>query len=424
MEMASKIGHIKLIENPTIRAMLESFESIAPGDPKDFPPASGNLDLSIDGGIQQVIVVDGGHQIVPNKIRPERQIGFIQVAAMMLKLKDIQELIQKPLTDPRDVARMLHGTTYSVLAALPIAGVHLHGHSIRDTSRESVFRFLETYGLLKTLSDLVYRRWETNPQDPPHMNCLRCGQDMELPRFHMEFSCPGCSERHRLSDYLGLFDMDSQERGRAETISGFRTILEALTLFSFILRHRSKPVIMGKTLFLLDGPLTLRAGLSRLVEPIRSLLEEQKRSGNPIYLLGVEKSGDIHDFASSYGSFLPEVGDYFIPSTQFIVENIRGQSFSEGDYRNRVNYGAKAIIRISSNHLLVVDIPTGKFLLTPTISDLIGFSEIAKALSKLQSSAYPDALIPIVMANSEASISNQPSNEILSQYVDRILNNE
>jgi len=140
--------------------------------------------------------------------------------------------------------------------------------------------------------------------------------------------------------------------------------------------------------------------------------------------LGVEKSGDIHDFANSYASFLPEVGDYFIPSTQFIVENIRGQSFSEGDYRNRVNYGAKAILRISFNHLLVVDIPTGNFLLTPLITDLIGFPEIAKALSQLQSSAFPNALIPIVLANSEASISNQPSNEILSQYVDRILNND
>ena len=86
-----------------------------------------------------------------------------------------------------------------------------------------------------------------------------------------------------------------------------------------------------------------------------------------------------------------------------------------------MNYGAKTIARVGTNHVLTLNVPTGDYLLTPNADDLIGFDIIVRNLSKLLSYSYDNALIPIVLINAEASISNQPSGGILAQFVDHIL---
>jgi hypothetical protein len=197
--------------------------------------------------------------------------------------------------------------------------------------------------------------------------------------------------------------------------------LEALVLFSFVVRFRTRPLIMEQTLFLLDGPLTLRAQLARLVQPIRALITHQRAQGWPIYLVGVEKTGELRGFADSLSPLLSEGGAYFLPSTRYLLEEIYGRTFNEDTYRNRVNYGAKVIARVGRNHLLALNVPTGDHVLSPTPADLIGFPEIIRALSRLVSYSHENALIPIVLANAEASISNQPSGGLLAQFVDAIL---
>ncbi len=253
------------------------------------------------------------------------------------------------------------------------------------------------------------------------MECLGCAEAFELPRHALRFPCPKCGEQHNLSDYLGLVDQESEDRSSAETVSNLRAIIEALVLFSFIVRFRERRVIMERTLFLLDGPLTLRAQLARLVEPIRALIADQRDKGCPIYLVGVEKNGELRAFADSCASTFPNIGDYFLPSTRYLLEEIYGRAFNEHTYRNRVNYGAKVVARVGRDHTLALNIPTGEYVLSPKAEDLIGFPEVLRSLSRLVSYSHENALIPIVLANAEASISNQPSGGILAQFVDRII---
>jgi hypothetical protein len=324
------------------------------------------------------------------------------------------------MTDPRQVRSMLGQFTHHILAALPISGVHIAGRTVRQSVRAAIHRFLSHYELYEALSYLVYWAWRADMPEAPSMQCLGCGEPFEWPRYARSFCCPRCREDHNLSDYLGLVDQDAEDRSGLETVSNLRTILEALVLFSFIVRFREHKV-MGETLFLLDGPLTLRAQLGRLVEPIRALICDQRDKGRPLYLLGVEKGGALRAFADSFRSELPSVGDYFIPSTRFLLEEIYGRSFNAQTYRNRVNYGAKVIARVGRDHMIAMNVPTGDFVMAPVYRDLIGFTQIVQALSRLVSYAYENALIPIVLANAEASISNQPSGGILAQFVDRIL---
>jgi hypothetical protein len=421
VELASKVGHIKLIQDPMIQRMVEAFEDSGSSFPGTYPDRTGRVDLGGECPIDQVITVDGGHQVVPNVVRPERQVGFVQVAVQMVKMKTIDYLRQNPMADPREVQKILGKYTHHILAALPIVGIHIPGLSVRQSLREAIHRFVRHYELYPALSFLVYRLWEEALADPPSMDCLSCWRRFELPRRSLAFPCPHCSHEHKLSDYLGLCDQDFEDRSTAETVSNLRAVLEALALFSLIIRFRERNSVMSRTLFLLDGPLILRAQLSRLVEPIRALLEHQKFSGKPLYLVGVEKSGEFRDFADSYSSLLPERGDFFLPSARFIVEEVNGRSFNPDTYRNRVNYGAKIVVRLGSHHVLAVDVPTGNFLQSPEPKGLIGFQASIRCLSNLLSYRYQNALIPIVLANTVASISNQPSGSILAQFIERVL---
>jgi hypothetical protein len=421
VELASKIGHMRLVQDPFIQRMICAFEALNEIETGLLPEKSGNLDLKIPPPIEQIITIDGGHQPVPNLVRPSRQIGFIQVAVQMIKLETISKLRQNPMADPRDVQIELGKYLHHVHAALPISGIHMPGLTVRNSIREAIHSYLSHYELYPALAFLVFREWSDLPFDLPSMDCLDCGTHIVIPKGSLRFTCPKCASEYKLSDYLGLSDSSAEDRSTAETVSSFRSALEVLSLFSLIRQFYKSEDIMKRTLFLVDGPLLLRAQLSRLVEPIRDFIEQQHNKDRTLYLVGIEKNGELNDFALSYSNSIPDEGDYFIPSTKYIVENIMGASFDLSTYRNRVNYGAKVIIRLGKDHIISANIPTGKYSISPTINDLIGASIIFPALAQLISYRYPNSLIPIVLANNAASISNQPSGGILAQFVNKIL---
>jgi hypothetical protein len=178
-----------------------------------------------------------------------------------------------------------------------------------------------------------------------------------------------------------------------------------------------KPDIFERILFIKDGPLLLRAALS---EPIRALIEHMKKNDLKLHLVGIEKNGDLVAHLDEFQHQLPDLGDSFIPSVRYLIEEVAGQSFP-ANYRNRVAYGAKALARIGPQHLLALNIPTGDFLLDPKPGDLVEYERVVRALGGLISYRYPNALVPLVLANAAASISQRPSGPILQQFLDQLL---
>lgn len=423
-ELANKVGHVRLIQDPMIRRIVEAFQDTRESPVGAAPPPSGRLELLATTPLRQVVTIDGGHQAIPNIARPERQIGFVQVAVQLVSMDTIEHLRQHPMADPRDVQRDLNRLTHHIFAAVPVCGLHLEGMTLQRSLREAIHRFLEHYDLYQALSYLVYRDWEAVAQETAAMDCLACATRFALPRRAIHFRCPHCVHEHHLSDYLGLTDSDAEDRSTLETVSSLRSVLEVLAMFSIIVRFRDQEAILSRTLFLLDGPLLLRAQLSRLVEPIRSFLAFLRDRRTAACIVGVEKSGELRAFADAYSSHLTHIGDYFIPDTRFLVEEVNGHAFDGSTYRNRVNYGAKVLVRLGPNHVIVANVPTGEYRHVPSTDHLMGFSESMRLLAQLVSYRYTNALIPIVLANTSASIANQPSGSILGQFVDSLLHND
>ena len=196
-----------------------------------------------------------------------------------------------------------------------------------------------------------------------------------------------------------------------------RNVIETLILFDFLRRYRNNPSELEKTLFLKDGPLLLRAQLARLVEPIRDFLCFLRDRSVQVNIVGIEKNGGMVELVDEFKNSLPKIGDYFIPSVKFLVEDISGTQLAN-NYRNRVSYGAKVAIRLGKRHVVVIHIPTGEFLMEPDSQDLIGFEDSVRVLSNVLSQRYENALVPLVLINSMVSISRRPSNKVLEKFVD------
>jgi hypothetical protein len=424
VEAASKIGHLKIVGNQTIRRVIESFEAFEPAAPFLIAQGVHHVDLDVPTGLRHVVTIDGGQTLVPNQIRREKTVAFIQVAACLLKLADLERMRRDPMMDPRDVGTIFRDKTWTNAAVVPLCGVRVAGQTVRATIRETVHHTLLTAGLIDTLRYLVSREWDPSydmPSDSsPWFNCWSCDAKIVIPKSSLTFPCPDCGESHRLVDYLDIGRESPDDWSREETATALRNVMETLKLFHLVRSYINKPNALGKILFIKDGPLLLRAAQSRLIEPIRALIEHIKASGLRLNLVGVEKTGDLVAHIEEFQQQLPEPGDCFIPTVRYLIEEVAGKTFLP-NYRNRVSYGAKVLARVGPQHLLALNIPTGEFELEPNPSNLIGYEPIVRALSELISYRYPNGLLPLMLANEAASISQRPSGPILQQFVDELL---
>jgi hypothetical protein len=250
-------------------------------------------------------------------------------------------------------------------AVLPLAGIHIPGESVKETIRKTVDSVLEYTRLYDVLNFLVSRQWDPNydmnpatNSESPHMNCLACGARIYLQKNAINFQCPDCNHSHRLCDYLGTAQNAPEDWSREEAAISLRNALETPAMFYFVIKYwRAKPVALSEILFLKDGPLLLRAQLGRLVEPIRAFISRLRQDRIPLHMTGIEKNGELVDHIEEIKVHLPECGDFFVPSVRYIVEDIAGVSFDPLQYRNRVQYGSKAVVRIGKDHIVAMDVP-------------------------------------------------------------------
>lgn len=420
IERASKIGHIKIIEEPRIQRLMEAFERVDEQDDTDLGELSGTLDLSQPTEIENVVAIDGSECAIPNSIKTHKKVAFVTAGVAILRLSEVRKMKADPVIDPRDLAKQLRESVNVIPALLPLSGVTLPNETVIDSIRKTVDDVLRYSHLYETFRFLVSREWLPEYEMQEHMGCVKCGEEFMLPRSKLHFRCTHCNEYHTLSDYLSIAEGPPQDWAKEEAASNLRNVLETLILMDLLRLYQGRPVLQ-RTLFVKDGPLLLRAQLSRLTEPIRAFFKHLSETGQHVHVVGVEKSGALVEHVPFMLKSLVKPGDYFIPSVRYLHERIQGVPFIEGTYRNRVQYGAKVVVRLGPEHVVAFNIPTGDFLTDPKSEDLYGFEGSMTALSEMLSYSYENALIPLVLVNAAVSLSLSPSSDILESFASRLL---
>ena len=173
--------------------------------------------------------------------------------------------------------------------------------------------------------------------------------------------------------------------------------------------------ILKHCLFIKDGPLSIRAQYSKLVNPIRRFFEYAKKHGIEIFVLGQEKTGAFWDHLEVIHEHAP-MESIFIPGDHYIKSEIQSRNLSGAPYGKDTNYGAKILIKLNNYHHSVLNIPIGSFNANPKQEDLIGYERIFATIPTILSGRYEGALLPIELANGIASLSTYPSAQILKLF--------
>lgn len=221
----------------------------------------------------------------------------------------------------------------------------------------------------------------------------------------------------------------SEDSAPDSVASSYMLIMETLMLFTIVrlLWDHSDSRLFSDTLFIKDGPLTLRGQYSKLVPNIRKFVEYTKEKSRPIHLIGQEKSGIFYEHLMSISKFVnpQRVGDptsiAVLPHSYVRKEVYRSPDLSN-PYGKRTNWGEKIYVKLDPDSSLVLNALVGEYSDNssfPEVKDIIGLERILSTLPSLISRKYEGALYPVELANGVASMSSYPSAKILERFIEK-----
>lgn len=419
-ERASRLGHLDVLKSGLVKKLCKSFE-----DTVRSPISTIGSWKAIPSNVQPlplVFGVDGSMQVIESDTPPYKALAFVKTALLrvdQVALSSIDEESPHPLA-LRDIladSALYHATV------LPLRHVIVPGMSVYDAVREIIFESVKDASLdgepLETLKWIAYEKWDGKQKQLPLFECPHCERTIAtLPYDAEEGNCPDCKGKLFLTDMLGFHQEMAPDSAPETVATAYMSIHETLLLFTGVRYFwERKKEVLSNCLFVKDGPLSIRAQYSKLVNPIRRFLAFSRHQGYPVHLIGQEKTGAFADHLQMIGNNAP-LQSLFIPGNQYIKEQIQHRPNRGAPYGKDTNYGAKVFVRISHYHQMVLNIPTGEYVEDPTLSNLIGAERIFATLPTVLSSRFEGALLPIELAHGVASLSTYPSAQILKIFAE------
>lgn len=421
-EYASRLGHLDVLKSDLVKSLCHSFETTN-GTANSASTASWQTIPTGAEPLTIVFGVDGSLQPLEDKVPPYKALAFVKTAVLRMDQYALSKL-DKDTPNPfalRDImadSAMYHATVF------PLRNVTVPGMTNYDAIRQIIYESLKDASLngapLETLKWIAYEKWSGQCKQLPLFECPHCEQTVAtLPYDSDTGACPRCGGDLYVTDMLGFHQVMSQDFAPDSVASDYMGIHETLLLFTGIrIFWETNRTILDSCLFVKDGPLSIRAQYSKLVAPIRRFLAHAQQLGHNVHILGQEKTGHFADHLELIAGSGPEQS-YFLPDDVYIKERVQHRPVVGAAYGFDTNYGAKVFVKLSNYHQMILNIPTGSFLSTPSYQDLIGADRIFATLPSLLSNRHEGALLPIELAHGVASLSTYPSAQMLKLFADQ-----
>ncbi len=419
-ERSSRLGHLDVLKSPLVQELCKSFEDPTAQTAKTIVqweslPTSGKP-------LPVIFGIDGSLQIIESESRPHKALGFVKTALIMLDQPALAT-IDKDEPHPFAIRDILEKSQTYHATVFPLRYVIAAGQSVYHAVRRVIFDSIKDPSLegevMQTLKWLAYEKWGGQNKRLPPFQCPHCDSDKATLPYDTEVGrCPQCGEEIFVTDMLG-FHLEMADDSAPDTVAtSYMSIHETLLLFTGIRYFwENKREVLPTCLFVKDGPLSIRAQYSKLVNPIRRFLSSARKQGITVCILGQEKTGAFADHLQLVGDDAP-VGTFFLPGHNYIREEIQHRPIAGADYGRDTNYGVKVFVRLNERHKFVLNIPTGPYVRDPKMSDLIGATEIFATLSTILSTRHENALLPVELAHSVASLSTYPSAKVLAMFAE------
>lgn len=426
-ETASKLGHLEVIESEWVRSLLNDFEKNDIDDGNNYDSSIWeSYSLGQSKPLRHIWTSDGSFSKVEQN---RKEVAFVKTALMTVEQSKIESL-DKDYPHPLILKDIMRDSALHHATVFPLRNLKSDKGNLYDTVRHIIYdsmRIDEGGQYFETLKWLAYKKWDDKPSNSPSFECPHCGNKIDegIPFDQDESVCPHCHKQVLLTDMIG-FHLDMNEDNAPDSVaSAYMLIMEMLMLFTVIRiqwKNRDKNLV-SDTLFIKDGPMTLKGQYSKFVPNLREFLSFAKEQGRPIHIIGSEKTGKFFDYLSDAAKFVEHMKgkiEYGVLNHGFIRRVIQRAPDRGNPYGLRTNWGEKVLICIDENTHLVLNMSTGGYEVDdayPKDKDIIGLDRILETLPSLISRKYEGALYPVELVNGIASMSSYPSSKILENFV-------
>lgn len=426
-ESASKLGHLKVIENEWVNSLIKDFETNDIENNGNYDESMWNeFTLESEEPLKHIWVADGSYvQVTENK----KELAFVKTALMTIEQSKIAA-IDKDFPHPILMQNIMTDSALFHATVFPLKNLKSSKGNIYDTVRNIIYESIKNDegGLyFETLKWVAYKKWSGESRNSPNFECPHCGKKIEdgIPYDLDVSTCPFCSKEVFLTDMIGFHLDMNEENAPIAVASSYMLIMELLMLFTIIRLHwiNKDKKLVSETLYIKDGPMTLGRQYSKLVPPIRDFLQFAKMEKRPIHIMGCEKSGTYFEYLGRISKFVKQQDDrikYAVLNHGYIRKEIQRAPEHVNPYGSRTNWGEKIFVVIDRNTHMTLNMATGEYKPDddfPAEKDIIGMRRILATLPSLISRKYEGALYPIELVNGIASMSNYPSAKILQDFV-------
>ncbi|NVM66609.1 hypothetical protein FHW88_004927 [Mucilaginibacter sp. SG538B] len=425
-EKKSKLGHLEVISSPLVKKLCSNFEDAIYTDQQ----SKTNWQSLPEPGKPLSIIFSSSsaYKAIESLKPPHKAIAFVKSALLRLDQYAIAKLDQRN-PSPFAIRDLMKDSALFHSTAFPLRHVFIPGKSLLDSIREIIFESVKDPGLnnslsgdmMKTLKWIAYEKWSEDQQKGlTPFGCPHCAENVATLAYDQEKGeCPNCKNEILITDIFGLhFNITQDDYAPNQVATDYMAVCETLMIFSPIRYFwENNKANLNSSLMIKEGPLSLRATLSKLKAPIQRFFRFAKKSGYEVAMVGYEKSGVFYDHFNLIAESAPD-GSIFIPDSEYIKNEVFHTN-TNSVYGEYTNYGAKVFIKFDSFHKLLINVPTGEKyenVLSPSIDKLIAIDKIVATLPQILSNKYEGALLPMELVDGIASLSTYPSAKALDLF--------
>lgn len=432
-ERSPRLGHVPVVNNAAVAAALARWE-ITHARPNDShsiqalcKPLEALPSLTVASSISFAITVDGSDvEVEATRHYPTVKVGYLRIAGSFVDLSKLLRVNAEPFVDPAKV-RESHSES-SIDAALPGSGLTIAGLTGVETWRRELNRFLASTRFDEdstlTLADTLLTMFG-HPGSPVTAiglgTCPVCREhdySGQRPiRVTKEGSeCPFCKSEVYLSDVLRTHEEYAPEGSNQTALTRVMLIAERLMTLSYldhIYTQTPRPEeVFKQTIFITDGPLALFGVVAPLKRRLYSYNEALFRWADsrgvvaPL-LVGIEKTGRFVEHAELIIDLIPR-GHVMMLSSEYI-NRITGRPV-DNVYGKDEFYGRRFIYRTTAGDPLVITVPPRPGVLPYEGSGAESFDSyptlrtVCEVLDSVRTRLYPNAVIPVALAHTAASL--------------------
>lgn len=440
-EKASKLGHVQIINNELVQQEIAEFEAHKP-DPDELPIEQNTVNVDTlepsEPRIECVISIDGSRsEPVTDESYPENRIGFIQLATVLTKLREVRIQSGQKFVNPREVKQIAESSLTQVV--LPSTNhCYREAADTHESWRKKTFdiftdeerEFVPDSTLFGYFHKLLvdskrYENGEAIIHQCPNPSCE--AGERRIPSNDVD-RCNECGTTIYPTDTLRVWEKVSNHQSNIQALNVLMNIMEQLVMGAFLdFFAEQDPEFLQHLGIIKDGPLAqFDTGYwihAPILRRIQSVYQQQYELGyEPPVIVGVAKTGHFAQHADHVQNRMNQ-RSILSMDDEYIYDYVVTSRNSNQQFGQKTYYGTNFIYKTESGRIFSITVPR-EFEGNRIVYDSTAYPTLrrtADLLSEVETALYENSLIPVALANQYASIPVQTGSKVLSEFVNRVL---